>query len=191
MQLPQIRLESTFAKIGLNIQKPIQEMEQPKAEMNLHQEPAIMDIRQATGDLSIDSSRARASIGLRTSMQFSDMNAQYGYQQLMSAIARISQEGDQLAAIHTKRNAIADIASTRGFLTSNENPPPSASDDEGVDVNYQLHPVEINVERRGMKMDPVLSPPILKYTPGKVEGYMQQYNSLKIDVVGSQLDRMI
>jgi hypothetical protein len=183
-------MESTFARLGLNIQKPVQEIRQPQAEMNLKQTPAELSIEQAKTIMEIDSSQARANIGIMTSMQFSDRNASYGKQQWLKAIAEKSQEGRQLRAIHTKQNAIKAIAKQNSMrVLERDSPPFSSSGDEGVDIHIRLKPVVIDVKRNGMSMNPVTRPPELSYTPGKVEPYMIQYNSLKIEVVGGQLDR--
>lgn len=192
MQIPKIRMESTFAKLGLNINKPVQEIKQPKAEMNLRQIPATLSIEQARTTLQIDSSQARANIGIMTSMQFSDSSAAYGKQKAMQAIAEKSQEGDRLMRIYTKENAIAEIGREKGLrVLEGGYTPPAASTDDGVNISAQFKPVAIDVQRNGMRMDPVLRSPELSYTPGKVEPYMIQYNSLKIDVIGGQLDQMM
>ncbi|KQL46530.1 hypothetical protein AN963_16520 [Brevibacillus choshinensis] len=192
MHIPQLRMESTFAQLGLNINKPVQEIKQPQAEMNLKQVPATLNIEQARTILQIDSSQARANIGIMTSMQFSDSLAAYGKQKALQAIAEKSQEGDRLMRIYTKENAIAEIGREKGLRALEGGyTPPAASDDEGVDISIELKPVVINVQRNGMSINPVTRPPELSYTPGKVEPYMIQYNSLKIDVVGSQLDQMM
>ncbi|MFI8711559.1 DUF6470 family protein [Brevibacillus brevis] len=192
MQIPKIRMESTFAQLGLNINKPVQEIKQPKAEMNLRQTPATLSIEQARTTLQIDSSQARANIGIMTSMQFSDSSAAYGKQKAMQAIAEKSQEGDRLMRIYTKENAIAAIGQEKGLrVLEGGYTPPAASTDDGVNISAEFKPVVINVQRNGMRMDPVLRSPELSYTPGKVEPYMIQYNSLKIDVVGGQLDQMM
>ena len=192
MPIPQLRMESTFARLGLNIKKPVQEIRQPRAELNLSQKPAEMNIEQARLTLEIDSSRARANIGIMTSTQFSENNASYGRQQLLKAIAEKSQEGRQLRAIHNKQNAIRDIAWQHSMKVFERNPSPLPySGDEGVDIRFRLKPVAIDVKRNGASMNPVIRPPEISYTPGKVQPYMLQYNSLKIEVVGGQVDRMI
>ncbi|TKI58581.1 hypothetical protein E8L90_26040 [Brevibacillus antibioticus] len=192
MQIPQIRMESTFAQLGLQVRKPVQEIKQPQAEMNLSQKPAELTIEQARTELQIDSSQARANIGIMTSMQFSDKNAAYGEEKWLQAIAEKSQEGDRLMRIYTKENAIAAIGREKGLrVLEGGYRPPATSNDEGVDVSIQVKPVVINVKRNGMSINPVTRPPELSYTPGKVEPYMIQYNSLKIDVVGSQMDQLM
>lgn len=192
MQIPKLQMQSTFAQLGLNIIKPVQEIRQPQAEMNLRQVPATLSIEQARTELQIDSSQARANIGIMTSMQFSDSAASYGQQKALQAIAEKSQEGDRMMRIYTKENAIAAMGKEKGLrVLEGGYTPPAASADEGVDIHVELKPVRIDVQRNGMSMNPVTKPPELSYTPGKVEPYMLQYNSLKIDVVGSQLDQMM
>ncbi|RNB90113.1 hypothetical protein EDM59_01300 [Brevibacillus nitrificans] len=192
MNIPKIQMQSTFAQLGLNIIKPIQDIKQPYAEMNLKQVPATLNIEQARTTLHIDSSQARANIGIMTSMQFSESAAAYGKEKALQAIGEKSQEGDRLMRIYTKENAIAAIGREKALrVLEGGYTPPSASADEGVNIDIQLKPVVINVQRNGMSMDPVTRQPELSYTPGKVEPYMIQYNSLKIDVVGSQLDQMM
>ncbi|WP_134683495.1 DUF6470 family protein [Brevibacillus migulae] len=190
MQLPKIQMSQTYLQLGLNIRKPVQEIEQPMAELNLRQEPAIIEIRQPQGVLSIDSTRARQSLGIRTPMEFSDYNASFGRDKLMEFIANTVAEGERLGAIEKGGNPIADMAfETFATATTPDIPPPTY--DEGVDISFQARPAEINVERRGMKMDPQIHQPILKYTPGKVEGYVKQWNSLQLSVIGLNVDRSL
>ncbi|MGV3136472.1 DUF6470 family protein [Brevibacillus agri] len=192
MQIPHIRMESRFAQLGLQIQKPVQEIKQPKAEMNLRQVPATLSIEQARTTLQIDSSQARANLGIMTSTQFSESSAAYGRQKAMQAIAEKSQEGDRLMRIYTKENVVASIGREKGMrVLESGYTPPSPSVDEGVEISVEFKPVMINVQRNGMKIDPVIKPPELSYIPGKVEPYMLQYNRLQIDVVGGQLDQMM
>ncbi len=191
MRLPQIRMHQTFAQLGLKIQKPIQEIQQPKAELNLHQEPAIVEIRQPKGILTIDTSEARANLDLRGTLRRSRDNAEYGYRKAMEAIAQISEEGDRLAAIENKDvNPIADIAFEESVLYHNTEIIAEGSlIGDGIQLHYEARPPIIRVKVGGAHMDSVIHRPIHKYTPGKVEGYIRQWNSLTIDFVGLFVDQ--
>jgi hypothetical protein len=191
MRLPQIRIQQTYAQLGLNIQKPVQEIRQPKAELNLRQEPAILDIRQARGELQIDTSEARANLDLKSSAQRSRENAEYGHRKALEAIAQISQEGDRLAQIeHKGANPIADIAFEETVLYQGKEIIAAGSIvGDGIEMRYDLKPAEINIQARGKRMDPVIHRPIHNYTPGKVTGYMRQWNSVQFDVVGLHVDQ--
>jgi hypothetical protein len=192
VQLPQIRLQQTFAQLGLRIHKPIQEIEQPRAELNLHQEPAALEIRQPRGTLTIDTSEAQANIDLRGPLRRTRDNADYGYQKAMEAIAQISQEGDRLRAIENRDNPIADIAYEESVIYHNTEISAEGSlVGDGVEIRYEAHRPEINVKLGGATMNPEMKKPIHNYTPGKVEGYIQRWNSLKIDFVGLHVDRFL
>jgi hypothetical protein len=190
MQLPQIRMQQTYAQLGLNIKKPVQEIQQPQAELNLRQEPAVLDIQQAKGRLTIDTSEAQANIDLRGSLRRTRDNAEYGYQKAMEAIAQIAQEGDRLAAIERGGNPIADIAFEESIIYDNTEIIAEGSIvGDGIEIRYDLQPAKIDVQVRGKRMDPVIHKPIHNYTPGKVEGYIRQWNSLQIDFVGLHVDK--
>lgn len=193
MQIAQLRIRQTYAQLGLNIRKPVQEIEQPRAELNLRQEPAILEIRQARGSLSIDTSEAQANIDLRGPLRRSRDNAEYGYRKAMEAIAQISQEGDRLRSIENRgANPIADIAFEEGVIYRNTEIIAEGSIvGDGIEIRYHLKPAEIRVEPRGARMDPEIKKPIHNYTPGKVEGYIRQWNRVTIDVVGLHVDRAL
>ncbi|MBO8164283.1 MAG: hypothetical protein H0Z34_11280 [Brevibacillus sp.] len=190
MPTARLVIDQTYAQHGLRTHKPVQRIEQPKAELNLRQEPARMEINQPAAILTIDSTRAREGFGLKPWLSFSNDQASFGRQQLLEAIAEISQDGDRLAAIESKANAIADIAFEQAFRRADYFPAVPAVD-EGVDVRVEARRPVIHVERRGMRMDPVIKAPIREYTPGKVEGYMLQWPRVTIDVVGLHVDRTL
>ncbi len=52
MNLPQIRLQSTFIKTGLTIDKPVQEIQQPKAIQHIEQPAAILEIETIPGQIT-------------------------------------------------------------------------------------------------------------------------------------------
>ncbi|MFY0543153.1 DUF6470 family protein [Brevibacillus sp. H7] len=189
MRIPQIRLEQTFARLGLDIQKSVQEIQQPPAVLNLRQEAAILEIRQPQGTLTIDTSEAQANIDLRGPLRRTRDNAQYGYQKWLEAVAFISQSGDRLAAIERKGNPIADIAFEESVIYNNTEIIAAGSlTGDGIEIRYEAKKPMIDVQVRGVRMDPEIKKPIHNYTPGKVSGHMLQWNSLKIDFVGLYVD---
>ncbi|GAA4718680.1 DUF6470 family protein [Brevibacillus fulvus] len=190
MHIPQLRMDQTYAQLGLHIQKPVQEIQQPQADLNMKQEPAILTIRQPKGELSIDTTEARSNIDMRSPARRVKDIAAFGHRKAMEAIARISREGDQLAAIEKKGNPIADIAvQNSGIYEEQEILAKGSLIGDGVEIHYEAKKPEINVQVRGFRMDPEIKKPILHYTPGKVEPYILQKNSLHIEVVGLHIDQ--
>ena len=114
MQLPQIRLQSTFIKTGLNIEQPIQEIEQPKAIQSIEQPKAIVEIDTTPGILTIDQSKARADMDLKNISQRIQEFAQNGVQDLLQGIARRVAQGDELMRIENGGNPIASQAKQDG-----------------------------------------------------------------------------
>ncbi|WP_289140224.1 DUF6470 family protein [uncultured Brevibacillus sp.] len=189
MRLPQITMTQTYAKLGLDIQKPRQEIEQPQADMNMRQEAATLDIRQQQGQLFIDTSEAQANIDLRGPLRRTADHAEFGNRRAFEAVQQISYEGDRLAAIENKGNPIADIAyEESGIYEGTEIIAAGSIIGDGIEIRYEAKKPIIDVQVRGVRMDPEIKAPVHNYTRGKVEGYLLQKNSLRIDAVGTHVD---
>lgn len=191
MNLPQLRMESTRAWIGLQTHQPVQEIEQPAAELSIRQQPAVLEIRNAKGNLTIDSTEARANIDMRSPLRRTRDNAEYGYQKVMEAIAQTSAEGDRLAAIEMKGSPIAEIAFEESGIYENTDIIAAGTFEDGIEMRYEFQPTEINVETHHPQIEVQVQKPVHRYTPGKVEVYIRQQNSLNIEVTGLNLDLMV
>lgn len=187
--LPQLRMEQTYAQIGLQTERGVQEIRQPQAEMNMRQEPAILQIKQSLGTLTIDSTEARANADLKGILRRTREYAAWGRQKALEAIAQISQEGDRLRSIERKGNPIAELAFQTSGVYDTVNILHGNWTSDGIDISYQKKDPQIKWQIRGMKMDPVIHPPEINYTYGKVNVYLRQKNSLTIDVVGGKMDQ--
>lgn len=142
--------------------------------------PPVVETRQPQGELTIDMTPCRYSIGLKNNTDFVRDNAALGRQTVMDAIARIAQEGDQMARIENKTNALADIAA-------------NAMISEAPDITWaHIASPEISYQANSVQFNPMVG--TLNYTvqPGKIEGDYQpasldiqvtQYPSIKISVV--------
>jgi hypothetical protein len=183
MKLPQIRIESTFAKIGLQIIPPVQEIEQPPAELFIQQPPAEMMIDVVPGRLTIDQSQAWADMDLKHVFQRIEEAAQEGYQSWLAYLETVSQQGDELMKIENGGNPIVLQAQV-----NSEDPP--------LEFNIGFVPspfsVKIHYDPAKLMMDwkvnkPIIDvqrhAPIINYKQGKVNIDIAQHNSLHIDIV--------
>ncbi|WP_430510014.1 DUF6470 family protein [Gottfriedia solisilvae] len=189
MQFPQIRLQSTFAKIGLQTEKPIHDFQQPSAEITIHQENAEMQIERVAPTLEMDSFEARADIDLKSVRRRIEDAANDGYQAWLDGLARVSQQGDQLMKVQHNNNGISEIAKE-----NSSNPvydfniaflPRLGSfkmyyDPGSLDINWTTHKPEIEV---------IPQKPTTNITPGKVSINMDIWNDLKIDYTGITIDQ--
>lgn len=183
MQFPQIRLQSTFPQIEINTYKSSLEIEQPKSELSIEQPPAELDIKRTNSKMTIDQTKAREDVDLKHISRRVEEAAQRGYQDWLSGLARMSQDGDELMMIENGGHPIP-VQSKRNsespMLEFNIGWIPSAG---GVKINYEPGKVDIkwNVNKPIIKS--TINKPNINYTPGKAEVSLKQNPTLKIDFV--------
>ncbi|WP_071460825.1 DUF6470 family protein [Bacillus massilinigeriensis] len=181
MQLPQIRMESTFAQTQIATTRGELEIEQPKAEVSIEQPPAEVEIEHTPSRLTIDQTQARADMDLKTIKRRKEEFAQLGYEDLLSGIARRSQDGDELMMIENGGNAIAEQAkrnSETPMYDFNIGWIPSHG---SVKIDYNPGKVEIRAKANKPIISITANKPSVSYTPGKAEVSLKNYPSLKID----------
>ncbi len=170
MRLPQLRMESQFIKLGIQIQKPVQQIQQPKPVQRIEQPKAEMNIKTTPGRLNIDQSQVKEQANLAK-------------QKAMEGIARRVRQGDELMRIENGGNPIKSQAienSNRPYYPLGIGWIPSYG---SVKLHYEPAQVNIDVTPRKPIIDFQVQKPIHEYTPGKVSYYIEQKNYLKIDVI--------
>jgi hypothetical protein len=182
MNFPQIQIRTTKAILGLNIEKPIQRIEQPKAELHIEQPPATLTIDSKPARLTIDQSKAWSDMGLFGPLAFTRKFAEEGRQALLEGIARRAQEGDQLMKIENDDNAIAAIATEKGLHPYKQLGIKFIPSANSVDIAYQPGYLDIKIDTNKPIIGAKVNRPIHEYKPGDVSGYMIQYPSITIDV---------
>lgn len=168
-----IHLEYTIINAQLNLKTT-----QPK--VLLETTPATVEISQRQGELIIDQTPCRYSIGLKNIADFARDNAAKGRQTAMDTIAQIAQEGDQLARIESKTNAIADISANS---TVSEVPDITYAHIASPEIHYQANPVQFNPIEG--KVDLTLQRGTVEgdYQPGKLNIQVTQYPRVEISTV--------
>lgn len=184
MHLPQIRLQQTYAQIGLRTRQPTQEIQQVPADLSIKQVPAVMTIDRQPSRLEINQDQAWNELNLKSTPVFSEDMAEFSKQEGFEAIAEIAQEGDQFAAIEKKSDVIVAIATEKG------SPPPQEFNIVfipsygSVKINYVPTELHIDWKQGGVEINSTQHIPIHQYTPGKTEVYLRQKQQLQIDFIG-------
>ena len=80
MNIPQLQIQTTRGILGLQITKPVQEIEQPKAHITQEQPAAILEMSTTSPQLSIDTTEARAELDLKSVFKRTEEFAQLGKQ---------------------------------------------------------------------------------------------------------------
>ncbi|WP_221566969.1 DUF6470 family protein [Alkalihalobacillus sp. TS-13] len=183
MQIPQIRIQSQPALIGLKTTKGVQQISQPKAEQSIQQPKADLNTKTTKGTLTIDQTQAWNDMDLKSVFVQTEEAAQLGREDLLAGIARRAQEGDQLMRIENGGNPIAEHArvNSGGEMKEwNIGWIPSAG---SVKLDYQPARVDIEVQVNKPIIETTPKKPEHTYQPGDVEVFLRQRNSLSIDFV--------
>jgi hypothetical protein len=182
MNFPQITMQSTFGKIGINTQNAQLTIEQPPAELSIEQPKAEMDVEKTPSRLTIDQSRARADVDLKSARERIADAAQQGHQAALEGIARRAQEGEQLMQIENSGNPIAQQANQHKIISEHEFGLGWIPSWGSVQINYDPGRLAINWRVNKPVIDSHTHQPIMNYYPGKVDFSMKQYPSLNIDI---------
>ncbi|WP_251554715.1 DUF6470 family protein [Neobacillus muris] len=189
MQFPQIRISQTNAQIGLRITQPVQEIHQPQAEISIQQVPAEMTIERQPSELRIDQDEAWNQLGLKKlSVLMKDMAA-YSRQKGFEAIAKIAAEGEQMAHIELKRDAIVDIAKAKAMPGPADFTIAFIPSYGSVHIQYKPSEIHIDWQLGGASSEYQPTKAVHEYTPGKTEVYLQQRPQLEISFVGGNLNQ--
>jgi hypothetical protein len=183
MNLPQIRLESTFAKIAIETTPPMLEIEQPPAELDLQQPPAEIKIETTPAKLTIDQTKAWEDMDLKHIFRRIEEFAQQGYEDWLEGMARVSRQGDELMRIEDEGNPIAEQAKENSEDPMYEFNIGWVPSHFSVKTNFEPAKVHIDVKVNKPINHTKINKPMIHYTPGKVTINLAQRNSLKIDFV--------
>lgn len=192
MNLPYLELSSTFAQIGLNVQRPPMTIHQPNADVDIRQTHADnVQITRENGKLYIDQSEAFASIDhippLQRALNFYAKSIPKAHE----FIAKMRREGDRLMKIENGGNPIAEIAAEESKLIEHEVAFRLAPKPLSVKIHYEPGEfrVDVNPDRIDIKVQK--NEPQITIPKWQTEAYIRQKNSLTIRVVGLHVDRAL
>jgi hypothetical protein len=180
MYIPQIQINSQMGKIGLTIQKPIQEIKQPQAVVSMGQPPAQLNISNQPGKLTIDQTMARENLDLKNVFRRTEENAQLGSQRVMEYISESVQEGQELMRIENGGNPIKE-QSKRALERNISYDTGSIPSQNSVKISYIPAKVNVDIHTHEPNIEIKVNKVSHQYTPGNVDVYLSQQPSMKIN----------
>lgn len=183
MQLPQIRMQSTFIQTSIHTEDPVQRIEQPKATQSIKQPNAIVNMKVNPGQLTIDQTEAWAEMDIKPISQRTAEYAQEGKRKLLEGMSRRSRQGDALMHIERGGNVIAAHAKENGTRPQKQFNVGWIPSPFSVKMHYEQAKVQFNVQTQKPIIDVQIRKPIHDYTPGDVTVSVSQKNSLQIDFI--------
>ncbi|MFC7785935.1 DUF6470 family protein [Rossellomorea sp. GCM10028870] len=181
MNIPQIRLQSTPAELGIQTTPGRMDIEQPKAELDIQQPAGKMEIERRPSRLTIDQTEARADMDLKSVRRRIEEYSRQGYEDWLAGLARVAQDGDELMMVEHGGNAIADQAkrnSESPMYDFNIGWIPSAG---SVKIGYDPGSVRVNFEPQKVINNSRPQKPTIHYTPAQVDISLKRYADLQID----------
>lgn len=182
MPLPILRMEQTHFQLGLNTIKPVQDLQQPQAELDIRQIPTRLEMRTTKPQLLVDTTEARADLGLKSVARANAEYAAKGRQAALEAIAKIAQEGIALRSVENggqgkQLKLISKQNFNKPMLPSQMTFLPRYG---SLQIDWILGNLDIQWQTGGADINVTVNKPIHNYTLGKVEGYVLQKNSLRM-----------
>ncbi|AFH59222.1 DUF6470 family protein [Paenibacillus caseinilyticus] len=177
---PQIGIHQQYARIGIDADLGQFQISQSPASLEISTTPAKHDYHTEGGKLTIDNSAWRDALGNGPHLEV--MNRIYSKSQsiALQGIAKIVEDGNRMAAIHTKENAIAALAadSTKDIDFREYMYMGDAAYDN-IDLNYEPARVIRDIQPAQVHINVTRNAPEIQYNRGKLDIYMQQHASVE------------
>lgn len=179
MNLLRLSIRQTYANIGMESRQGQFQMRSPRGELNIETSPATMEVQREPGRLTIDSSKAWMALGKGDHLEWLQMVSSQMEQQYLINVSRIVDEGNRLAQYIKPGNSIADIMAQRVQEKPSIEYNGEASSDN---VRVQYTPVDMQLNWSSYQSSINYTPkrPEVNYSPGGLDIYMRNQNSLKI-----------
>jgi hypothetical protein len=184
-----LRITTTDALIGINTTPTKLKISQPRADIEMHTKQAMVIMKTEPIQIKIDQSQCFNEAGLKNNEAFTEDIVQRAAQAVLDGMARSSTEGDYMANIENKSNAIAEIAADNSITTYDFNVdfiPKSRPKIEFVGGN-----VDIQVDEGYVDLKVTPNKPIIDVEVGGIEFYLRQKPDIKIEYVGDKVDKTI
>ncbi len=173
--------------IGMQISKPAIQMDIRPPALQVENNPAELEIKNTPPRVFIDQTECQKDKGLFNPVDMIAESRQKSYASGLEAIGAIASRGDGLAAIG-RGSTVATVAageiSSRGKKDFNVVAVPS----QPPQFQAEVQKPEITVRPSGVDCELQRGEVNIEANLGKVEIYLQQKPSLKIEWVGSYLD---
>lgn len=181
MNIPQLRIDQQFAKIGINVTNASVDIQQGAAQLSIQQPQAEINIRTRPGKLTIDQSQAFADLGQFPIGEAVRRDATEGFQKAKEGSKRRRHQGDMMMKIENGGDPLKAIAKQNaprkakpfniGFIPSYGS----------VKIHYQPGDVEINNRANKPIIDAMTTPVTQSYQRGNVDVYLKQKNYIDIN----------
>jgi len=180
-------MRSQNAIIGIETQNAQLEIDQQEPDFEFDIKHPKVQVEATLPKVEISQAQAFSESGLKGVLELTFENTQIAKQAVLGGIQRRAQQGDQLTEI-SKPDPIPDIAKYNAVDQFKKDYNIVTMPTSGPDIQVIEGQLDIQVEEGQVNNNTKANRPIVDYTPGSVNIYMQQYNSLEIWTIGTKFD---
>lgn len=183
MRIPQIRMESVKAQIGMEQNMSKIYIQQKSADLTIEQPKANLQMSTTPSKLTIDQSLAFEQMNLKSVRKSIEEQADLGLQSISEGMARRAEQGNELMRIENDGNPIVSQAQINGHKQQKQLGISFIPKPFSVKMHYQPSELTIDVETNRPIIQAQQNKPEISFERGQVNIYMERYEHLDIDFV--------
>lgn len=183
-----LRIEQTYGKIGIDTYNSQLRINSRLGRLDTHQTFVQVEMEKELPKVLIDQHECFATAGLKNNMEILEEAALAADRQALEYTARKAQNGDLLANLKFRGNAIASIARSESFHQHEFNidlipkARPSIDVQGYLNINFRQGQI-LNEVREGFAN--------INFTEPKINMYVLQKPSVNIEYIGNNIDIMV
>lgn len=180
-----LQITTVPAQIEFKVNNARLETVQAPAELQVSRQKGGLTIRTKPIKISIDTSRAQYSAGIKTPFQSVADNASYGKKVAYEATAAYAEQGNMLLNIHLNSNPFAEIAMLK--LEKNTESMLTFIPSVGPDISWSDPEINIEFQMDRLNFDWKINRPEVKFIPGNIEFNIKEYAKITFEYVGEPI----
>lgn len=185
MNIPQIQINITPQKIGLDTELAKLQIKQPKADINTDQEYAKVSITTTSPKINIDQTDAFKALGRVPQTEFIDIITDNYQKTGINGIKKIAEKGEHFQKIHLYNDPIVAHAKNDKVDFSAYDYVGRASCDN-VDIDVRRGDLSMEWSGGTVNSDVQVNKPKLNFINGNVNIYERQKG--KVDIIPPKID---
>lgn len=183
-----IQITTTPAQIGIQQTPGKLNIQQPESDIRMHTQLPHVDIHTDPIKVQIDQYPCFAEEGLKNNRDFAKQYAELGKRKALEGIARITRQGNELAAIHQDSCTIAHQAEENAFSSHNVECNIDIIPKNRPKIDFIGGTVAIQSIDGKVDLKVKVNPPKIHFTPGKIAIYLRQKNHMHIEYLGRKFN---
>lgn len=185
------RINTTNGELGIKTNWGSVNIRQPQATINMDTELPKVEIRTTDPEIKIDQRQCFAEAGIKSPIDFSRENSDIAKKAAFQGIARIVQEGNQMADIHLGRDVIVENADHNAFGIFEREFVYGAIPKSRPKIDVKMGTLDIKFIEGKLNYSAKVNKPEITVNHGSVDIYMKTWPKIEIEYFGDKIDKKL